>query len=184
MKEKIFIYGVPGSGKTYFSEQLRCKTGGLLIETDKLKDFLQKDATREKNPFVFLGTCQAYQYFGERTLENIKKGLQAVRAALSPIINDTINQHTDGFIMEGATLDPKQLLKVQNSAIILLVTEDELQHKRQFFKHRSENKEALDEFVSARMVQEILIKEASDYDIFVLKNTGDMEDMLKKIENF
>jgi len=183
MKKKFFIYGVPGSGKTYFSRQLRLKIDYPLVEADTLKDLLQKNTTKEKDPFVFLGTCQAYQYFGEQTQENVIKGLQSVRVALSRAIDDKINQHEEKFVMEGAVLDPKELLKVKNGVVMLLVTEDEAQHRRQFFKHRLENEGTVDEFASARMVQKFLIKEANEHNIFVLKNAGDIKDMVKKVKS-
>jgi len=183
MKKKFFIYGVPGSGKTYFSQQLRFKIDYPLVEADILKDFLQKNTTKEKDPFVFLGTCQAYQYFGERTDENVIKGLRSVCTALSQAITDEINQHKGELVMEGAVLDPKELLKVKNSVVMLLVTEDETQHRRQFFKHRLENEETVDEFITARIVQKFLIKEADENNIFVLKNSGDIENMVKKVGN-
>jgi len=183
MKKKVFIYGVPGSGKTYFSRQLCHKINYKLIEADKLRDSLQKNTTKEKNPFIFLGTCQAYQCFGKQTQENVVKGLQAVRATFSEIINEKIDEYKEGFIMEGAILDPQELSKVKNATIICLITKSGIQHKNQFFKHRTKNSEAMDEFVGARMIQEFLVEEANEYNIFILKNINNTKQMLGEVDN-
>ena len=74
MDFKIFIYGVPGSGKTYISQKMSDNLKLPLFEADTLKEELKKLTTKEDSPFLFLGTCQAYRHFGELNDENVIKG--------------------------------------------------------------------------------------------------------------
>src|SRR4030042_750262 len=100
MNEIIFIYGVPGSGKTHFSRALQEKLGVPLLEADALRDEAQKNTTKEKDPFLFVGTCQAYKNFGELNSENCIRGLKAVRETL----NNAVLSALEGYrgVVEGA----------------------------------------------------------------------------------
>lgn len=129
-KFKIFIYGVPGSGKTYVSQKMSKDLGLPLLETDTLKDELRQLATEEESPFLFLGTSQAYKFFGSLSLNNVIKGLKAVRSALAGRVNKEV-ESSDRIIIEGAFLDP-DLLK-DYGRLILVITSNEEQHRSQFF---------------------------------------------------
>ncbi len=87
-QNKIFIYGVPGTGKTTFSRLLQQKLGYPLIEADELRSIAQKDHTQDKQPFLYLSTTDAYKNFGQMNETNIMKGLQAVREALDPYVQE------------------------------------------------------------------------------------------------
>ena len=163
----IFIYGVPGSGKTYISQKMSNDLKLPLFEADTVKDELRKLTIKEESPFLFLGTCQAYRYFGELNEENAVKGLKAVRQALADKVSEEIKKHGE-VIMEGAFLDPN-LIK-DNGKMLLVVTTKEEQHRNQFFEHRDRGDANLEEFKAARMIQEFLINEAKDLDIEILKN--------------
>lgn len=152
---KIFIYGVPGAGKTYFSKALGKELNLSIFEGDKLK---------KGEP----GTCQAYKLFGDLNEENVIKGLMFVRNALKETVNNEIEKH-ESLILEAAFLDPNEL---KNKGRIILVTnQDEKKHKEYFLKHREK---LLDfkgnEFKAARIVQEYLIKEAEKLDIEIISN--------------
>jgi len=169
---KYFIYGVPGSGKSYIGKILSDKLGYPYFEVDALKRELQLASIKEEDPFVFLGTCQAYKYFGNRNKENIKKGLTAVRGALLNSINNEIKKHKS-LVLEGAFLDPTSLLNEEDSRIVLVVVRDEDQHKKQFFSDREENEENKDEFLVARIVQDLLLEEASTLKgVIILENSA------------
>ncbi len=107
-----------------------------LFEADTIKDELKKLTTKEKSPFLFLGTCQAYRYFGELNTENVIKGLKAVREVFKDRINKEI-QNRNEVVMEGAFLDPN-LLK-DSGKLILVITLDEKQHESQFLQHREKS---------------------------------------------
>src|SRR5260221_10200244 len=105
---KIIIYGVPGAGKTYFSKSLAKELSIPVFEADKIKDKLRKTKSKEKFPFLYLGTCLAYKSFGELNEENVIRGLLAVRETLNLAVIDELQSHKY-IIIEGAFLDPNTL---------------------------------------------------------------------------
>lgn len=165
--KKVFIYGVPGSGKTYLSQKIADNLNLPLFEADTLKEPLRKFTTKDKSPFLFLGTSQAFRYFGEPNTENVIRGLKSVREVLADAVNKEI-QSRERVVVEGAFLDPN-LLK-NDGKLILVITSDEKQHRDQFFKNRENNEANLEEFKAARIVQDFLVKEAKDLGIEILEN--------------
>lgn len=157
---RIFIYGVPGAGKTYYSKVLGNKLNLPVFEADKIKKSFSK--------FETLKTCLAYKKFGALTLENVIKGLLLVRDTYRTVVEKEILKGSD-FIMEGAFLDPNFLIEFGKP--ILLVTSDENKHLSQFLKHREK---LLDfhknEFRAARMIQNYLISEAEKLGIEIIEN--------------
>lgn len=154
---KTFVYGVPGSGKTYYSRALGKKFNIPVFEADKLK---KKSFSR------ILSTCLAYTEFGDFSPENVIKGLLLVRDTYREVVEQEIIKYTD-VIMEGAFLDPNSLLGF--SKPILLICSDEAKHKSQYLKHREK---LLDfqgnEFRAARIIQKYLVSEAINLNIEVV----------------
>jgi 2-phosphoglycerate kinase len=173
MSQKIFIYGVPGSGKTTFSLDLKEKTGYPLVEGDTLRALAQKDKTREEDPFAYTGTSGAFRKFGDLTEENVIKGLKAVRNNMVPYIQEEVEKYHDGLIFECAFLDPEQV--IGKGKIILLTKKDEESHRKQFFAHREINEKGLEHFKAARIIQEFLIKEAKNYPVEIVENNFDFK---------
>ena len=167
MKKLIFIYGVSGSGKTYISRRISADLKLPLFEADTLKDGLRKLTTKEESPFLFSSTGQAYRYFGELNKDNVIKGLRAVREALAESVSKEIKGHNE-VIMEGAFLDPNSLKDL--GKLILVITSDEERHRKQFFQHREESENNMDEFRSVRIIQDFLINEARDLGVEVKEN--------------
>lgn len=167
MNELKFIYGVPGSGKTFISKEMQTKLGWSLFEADSLRKIAQENATKEDEPFTFLGTCQAYRKFGELNDGNAIKGLIAVRKKLAPFVLKKVNQ-IDKTIIEAAFLDPSQLSGL--GECLLVVTANEKRHQQHFFEHRVNNQETQEEFRTARIIQDFLIKEAKNKFIKILEN--------------
>lgn len=176
MNKKTFIYGVPGSGKTYVSLFLQKQFGTSLLEVDLLRSVAQKNTTADKDPFLFVGTCQAYKYFGEMSEENCKKGLIAVREAMSNIVEKEIGNID---IAEGAFLNPNTLGGL--GRMILVVTLDENKHREQFFQNRPENDDKINEFKSARIVQGYLIQEARELGVCIIENNYQLRQQLENI---
>ncbi len=59
---KIFIYGVPGSGKTTLSKALEEKLGYPVVEGGSLREAVaQKEKTEAEDPFVYVGTGEAVE---------------------------------------------------------------------------------------------------------------------------
>lgn len=166
----IFIYGVPGSGKTYYSKLFAKEHNLKAFEADTLRKIAQQDKPQSQYPFLYVGTCQAYKLFGDLNKEHATQGLLAVREALRDVVEDKTKQ-LEGYIIEGAFLDP---LHVSAFGIPkLLVTLDEARHKRQFYRHREKLLDVYgNEFRSARFNQEFLIQEAQELGIEIIYNNN------------
>lgn len=170
--QNIFVYGVPGSGKTTYSLELKKKIGYDYIEADYLReDFAQKDKTKEEDPFVYLGTIEAYREFGELTKENVLSGLKAVRKSMAPYVLQETERHDENLIMEGAFLDPVEL--ADKGRLMLIVTTDEPRHRTQYFQHRDENESNIEQFKATRIIQDFLIEEAKKYLVEIIENDFD-----------
>ena len=111
--KKIFIYGVPGTGKTRFSELLGKQLHVPVIEADSIKKKARKNIPRSENPFLYVGTCLAYHHFGELSQENAIKGLLSVRNALREAVEQEVKNYPT-CIIEGAFLDPVKEVVIQN----------------------------------------------------------------------
>lgn len=72
---RIFVYGVPGSGKTSFTRLLAGSLGYPLIEADSLRG-----QSKESGAFERIGTTDAWKHFGDLSAESVYAGLLAVRA--------------------------------------------------------------------------------------------------------
>jgi 2-phosphoglycerate kinase len=167
-KIKIFIYGVPGTGKTFLSQILARTLEVEVVEGDKIKAKLRKGKSKDDFPFLFLGTCLAYKFYGDLNQSNVIKGLMSVREALKDAVVSEI-KIKETFILESAFLDPNVVNKY--GKVILLTTMDESRHRTQFLTHIEK---ILDfrgnEFRSARIVQDYLISEAKNLNIKIIDN--------------
>lgn len=170
---KIFIYGVPGSGKTTFSLDLKKKIDYLLIEGDNLRVLAQKDKTREEYPFAYMGITGAFRKFGDLTEENVIKGLRAVRKNMIPYIKEELEKYPSKLILECAFLDPEQV--VGKGKLILLTKKDLEGHRKQFFAHREANEKSIEHFKAARIIQNFLIEEAKNYNVEIVENNFDFK---------
>src|SRR6185436_6933582 len=100
----MLIYGAPGVGKTTYSMQLKEETGFPLVEGDYLREVIaQKEKTESEDPFVYVGTKEAFRKFSE---ENVLLGLQAVRKSMNPYIIREIAKFPIGVILEASFIDP------------------------------------------------------------------------------
>jgi 2-phosphoglycerate kinase len=167
--KKIFIYGVPGAGKTTYSLQLKKQLSIPLVEADYLRQvFAQKDKTKEEDPFVYVGTTEAFRQFGDLNRENVIQGLKAVRKSMALYVHKELSKFSGRSIIEGAFLDPEMLAKL--GKLVLVVTSDESKHRVQYFQHREQNLTTIENFKAARMLQEHLQTEALTYDVEILEN--------------
>jgi 2-phosphoglycerate kinase len=167
--EKIFIYGASGAGKTTHSIEIKKQLGFPLVEADYLREMIaQKEKTIEEDPFVYVGTKEAYRYFGDLNEENVIKGLKAARLSMSPYVMNEISKYTNNLILEGAFLDPEKLSNL--GKLMLVVTLDESKHRDQYFHHREKNDKHIESFTAARIIQSYLIKEAGKFNAEVIEN--------------
>lgn len=180
LSKKVFIYGAPGAGKTTFSIGLQKKLGFPLVEADYLRKVVaQKEKTREEDPFVYLGTSEAFCHFGSLNEENVTKGLKAVRHSMAPYVIKEIEKYNDNLIMEGAFLDPKLLNDI--GTLILVITSDENKHCQQYFEHRDRNKNQLESFKAVRIIQNYFLQEAQNSPIKIIENKADVPSLVEKL---
>jgi 2-phosphoglycerate kinase len=180
--KKIFIWGVPGSGKTTFSGALQNTLTIPLIEGDYLrKAVAQKEKSEVEDPFLYVGTTSAWRHFGEMSEENIIKGLNAVRTSMAPYVRAEVQKYSENLIFEAAFLMPDEYKSF--GKLILICTEDEEQHKQQYFEHRELSDTNLSEFTAARILQNYFITEARSLGVQIITNNGDTEQMVKDLKS-
>src|SRR3989338_7228058 len=174
---KIFIYGVPGSGKTTLSLKMQSKLPYPLIEADALREIAQKEKTEQEDPFVYVGTTEVFYKFGELSEENAVKGLRAVRKSMAPYVSRKISEYPDGFIMEGAFLNPEEICGY--GKLILIVTPNERKHRSQYFEHREQNQNNAEMFQAARIIQGHLLQEAKNYAALIVENNAFIDNLVE-----
>lgn len=172
MDNKFYIYGVPGVGKTYLSHRLAEATNYPLVELDSLRTEAQSRETREQNPFVYLGTSEAYSEHGDFTKENIVKGLKSVRRAMSQYVSDKIDSLGDSYLVEGAFIDPNSFNTIAKG--ILVVQRDETKHFNQFFQNREKTQHNITSLQIAQEIQAFLIEEARSLNVIVMESGDDL----------
>lgn len=172
---KIFIYGSPGSGKTVFSQRLEEKLHHQLIEADYLRKVAQKEKTQQEDPFVYVGTKDAWRSIGSLTKQNVLTGLFAVRKSMQPYVFKELTSHTDDLILEGSFLDPKEMKKY--GKVFLLVSSIDEQYKTQYFTHRRLIEKQFEEFEAAKILREYFIEEAKKENVSIIENNGNLDEL-------
>lgn len=174
----IFIYGVPGSGKTTLAKLLGESLDQDYFEADLIRNIIQKGKTIEKEPFYFLPTTESYKALGERTQENVISGMLNVRVALKDSVDKKIFSYKQDVIFESSFLDPKSLKS--KGLVILLTIPSDINHKKQFLVHRTEKSFTNGQYENARMIQNYFISEAKKLGIIILENSGDIDNLIKR----
>lgn len=169
--QRIFIYGVPGSGKTTIGRVLAARLGYRFMEGDRVRMHAQGSSPQPcQDPFLFLGTTEAWRQFGELSHHTAVEGLMAVRDGLAPYVAAEIEHQLEPFVLEAAFLRPRDVQRV--GPVLLVVTEDEQIHESHFFEHRVRDQPALEAFRAARMLQDYLTREAGQAGVGLLSNRG------------
>ncbi len=175
----ILIYGAPGAGKTTLSKVLQSHLHTELFEGDYLREVTaQRDKTEEEDPFLHVGTKQAWRKFGSLSEENVVKGLKAVRSSLGPYVEAEINRHKD-LIFEAAFIDPTYY--ESKAKLLLIVTLNEEKHRKHFFNHRVKSQETEEGFRAARLIQSYLIKESEKLNVTMIENEDKPETVIRQL---
>ncbi len=178
---RILIYGAPGAGKTTSGQLLHAKTGIGLFVGDYLREvILPKEIGLSNDPFLYVGTKQAWRNFGELNSKNVIKGLLAVRKSVRPYVERELAQRPD-VIFEASFLDPQN---TKGDNLYLVVTPDEYKHRGQFFRERKKfhpqygSNELEEGFRASRLIQDYLLREAKGLNVTVVQNNQDEAKLL------
>jgi len=100
--QRIFIYGVPGSGKTTIGRVLAARLGYRFVEADRVREHAQGSSPQPRqDPFLFLGTTEAWRPFGELSHRTAVEGLMAVRDGLAPYVAAEIEHQQEPSVNAG-----------------------------------------------------------------------------------
>lgn len=176
---KILIYGAPGAGKSSTTMRLGDALAIPTFEGDYLREHVaQSEKTEAEDPFLYVGTKEAWRHFGEFKPENVIKGLHAVRNSMLPYVDAEIAKH-ENIIFEVAFLTPQAYNG--KLPLILVVTRDEAKHRQQFFSKRPESHISEQGFAASRILQEFLINEAASLKVTIVENDSSLDETAKKI---
>jgi 2-phosphoglycerate kinase len=169
MNKPIFIYGVPGVGKTYITRQLKEELKIPLIELDSIRNTFSDSKNIIDEPFLFYGTTEAYKVFGKHTKRNIVKGLKQIRLEMQPFVIEKLDSINPPYIAECAFLDPEYVNNI--GKVILIRQKNRDKHRQQFFKNREKDKNNEIAFKVARILQRFLLKESKNFNISQYSST-------------
>lgn len=167
--KKIFLYGVPGSGKTSIAKELHKILGYKDIKLDRIRTRAQIGKTAQSDPFLFNFTTSAWRQFGELSNKNAIKGLLAVRKSMKTFIIDEIQKYAKPIIAEAAFLDPSTV--DMEGQYFLIICSDKSKHYNQFFIHREKSPETDQQFEAAKYIEKFLIEEAERLGVLIIDNT-------------
>lgn len=177
--KKVLIYGAPGAGKSSTTVRLGALLAIPTFEGDYLREHVaQGEKTEVEDPFLYVGTKEAWKLFGDFNRANIVKGLKAVRSSMLPYVDNELAKH-EKVIFEAAFLTP--LVYNDKWPLILVVTKDEAKHRQQFFSKRPQSHINEQNFTASRILQDYLINEATDLDVEIVENDASLDDSAKKI---
>ncbi|GHJ45895.1 hypothetical protein Cs7R123_32370 [Catellatospora sp. TT07R-123] len=177
---RIFIYGAPGAGKTSTSRRLKLLLNYPLLEGDYLKWCIATLVkSQAEDPFLHLGTKEAWTRFGQLTEENVARGLLAVRTSMKPFLDNELALYGDDLIVEASFLDPAYSW---SGSAFLVVSADAAQHRSRFFRERECDAQGLTDFIAARLLQRHLIDEVRNLPISAVANDSDPESLAAAIQ--
>lgn len=165
--QRVFVYGVTAVGKSTWAKKLSQAEDLPYIDGDNIRkqEYLFSEAGI-KDVFAKIGTKSAWKMYGERTPENIRRGLRDLRKGINAFMLERIKDKPN-FVFDAAYIDPQ--LCLENAEVYLLVCRDEASHRRRMFTRDkldiSINEERL---ANARALQEVFIEEAQRLNIQII----------------
>ena len=171
----ILISGCPGTGKTTMAIELakRLKIDQV-VSTDIVRGVLRSVSSRDKLPFLFTVTHEAWIYFGKKDSENIWKGFvehcRSIYSTLNYLLEKSYEEGRD-IIIEGAHILPEFVKEVKARyhnvfAFFLRVSEDNVLIKRFDMKNALRTRVYqgwLNNFKIIRQIEDRLLKNSSQF---------------------
>ena len=140
----LFLTGVPLSGKSTIAPLLTASISSCVLQPMDIIRLAAQEVEntkpiKERNPFVFLGSCDGYTAIGDGTYsdETLIKGFNAYSNAICALIVNMIPklevQGAQNVLFEGVQLTPsivKPHLKKNNKLVVVTSTEKQLESNR------------------------------------------------------
>lgn len=176
---KVLIYGAPGVGKSSTTKRLGDILAIPTFEGDYLREHVaQSEKSEAEDPFLYVGTKEAWEKFGDFNRDNVIKGLHAVRKSMLSYVDNGLAKHKS-VIFEVAFLTPQ--VYDGKLPLVLVVTRDDTKHRRQFFAKRPESHSTEQSFAASRILQEYLLSEAAALHVELVENDASLDDSAKKM---
>ena len=178
MYKHIFIYGVPGTGKTTIAKKLAERLNYTYIELDNVRKKAQFNVPKQEDPFLYEWTTEAWKQFGKLNENTAIEGFQAVRNSLNKYVLNELSEQKGSYIAEAVFINPT-LFSSKDSIGNLVIVPDEKQHYSQFFVDRPRSVEEDKQFRAARYIQDYLIKESQNEHISTTVNKSNINQAIK-----
>lgn len=108
MNKRLFITGIPASGKTYLGNKLAGEAGGVCVSLDDMRGKLVQDERYKKWVNFYLDKDEK-EYYSNTSAEERWNDLVAQSEGLWPAIQEEIGKYADetrSVIFEGVNLLP------------------------------------------------------------------------------
>lgn len=192
----LLFSGATGTGKSSLAVEIAHRLGiTRVIGTDTIREIMRGMFSRELLPSIHESSYSVWktleQPFGDKTdpvLRAFQEQAQRVNVGVNAIMRRAVKENLS-MIIEGVHLLPaKRKEELNQNAIIiqiLICTVEEERHRSRFVYRGEEvpqrnTHKYLENFGSIRTIQDALIENTSEQDIFVIDNV-DFDDSVYKI---
>ncbi len=188
----ILVGGIPGVGKTSISSYIAREFNiNIVLSGDYLREFLRPYTTSE---ILSKSVYDSWQFFGEKTDENIVRGYTAQSEVIYKGINSVFNRaisNGEPLILETLYFLPAFLNKdiVDKILKIFIYVSDDKKHEnmlvsRTEYTHKNSPGERLIKQLPVyNKISDYSIEESKGYDVFLINNV-DYEDTKEKIKKY
>ena len=185
---RIFFTGVPLSGKSSISPQVAARIEGCTLQNMDILRLTAQIAESQKpegkrNPFVFLGSCDAYSAVGDGafTPDSLVRGFnnyaEAVSSQLNWILPSLEAQGARDVAFEGVQLTPNIIKRhLNDSTRLIIVTSTENQLRENAVKMFGNEADLLERYSPEKLLllQDEILKQAAEFPkdkLLIVNNT-------------
>ncbi len=197
----LFLTGAPLSGKStiapYISSAIEsCSLQPMDIMRLVSQMIQQEKPAHERNPFVYLGSCECYELIGDGTytkeslIEGYNKYSEAIFGPAAWMFPKFETQGEHNVLFEGVQITPRLVRDYLNHKNkLIIITSNEKQLRENTIRLYGEEPNLLDRYSTDKLlaIQEELIKQTSVLkkdDFLIVENTGDYKKPVKEIFEF